>query len=188
MVCLKPGIWKKLTLNTEWLWSLRKLSESGSIQGHYTEQTDLKLDSLSFLTLITKLHSHSAFRLATSRPHMFFFSGFWIPGFRQSLLTGPLRFILLAQWATKYLFLLAQHQNLLPLGNRTFAFFCPEAMKGKIKRRGTPILTKALAWSFPDRFLPRVWNWVERLWTLSANSRRSTVVMPFVVWNDKKNT
>ena len=32
-----------------------KLSESGSIKGNYnTEKTNLKLDSLSFLTLITK--------------------------------------------------------------------------------------------------------------------------------------
>ena len=40
-------------------WSLvirvMKLSESGSINGNYnTEKTNLKLDSLSFLTLITK--------------------------------------------------------------------------------------------------------------------------------------
>ena len=34
---------------------VRKLSESGSLQ------TDLKLDSLNFLTLITKLQSHLAF-------------------------------------------------------------------------------------------------------------------------------
>ena len=51
--------------NDEWLWSLvkrvRKLSESGSIQGRCTEKSDLKLDSLRFLTLITKLQSHSAF-------------------------------------------------------------------------------------------------------------------------------
>ena len=34
---------------------VRKLNESGSISGHYTGKTDLKLDSLSFLTLVTKL-------------------------------------------------------------------------------------------------------------------------------------
>ena len=34
---------------------VRKLSESGSIYGHYAGKTDLKLDSLSFLTLISKL-------------------------------------------------------------------------------------------------------------------------------------
>ena len=34
---------------------VRKLNESGSISGHYTGKTDLKLDSLSFLTLIPKL-------------------------------------------------------------------------------------------------------------------------------------
>ena len=34
---------------------VRKLNESGSISGHHTGKTDLKLDSLSFLTLITKL-------------------------------------------------------------------------------------------------------------------------------------
>jgi len=34
---------------------VRKLSESGFIKDQYTERTDLKLDSLSFLTLITKL-------------------------------------------------------------------------------------------------------------------------------------
>ena len=34
---------------------VRKLNESGSISGHYTGKTDLKLDSLSFLTLISKL-------------------------------------------------------------------------------------------------------------------------------------
>ena len=38
----------------------RKLRESGSILiGHYTGQTELKLDSLSFLTLINKFQSHS---------------------------------------------------------------------------------------------------------------------------------
>ena len=37
------------------------MSESGSIKGHYTGKTDLKLDSLSFLTLITNLQSYSAF-------------------------------------------------------------------------------------------------------------------------------
>ena len=42
----KPSAERRMTL------ILRKLSESGSIQG---QQTDLKLDSLSFLTLITKL-------------------------------------------------------------------------------------------------------------------------------------
>ena len=40
---------------------VRKLSESGSISGPYTGKTDLKLDLLSLLTLITKLLSHSAF-------------------------------------------------------------------------------------------------------------------------------
>ena len=40
---------------------VRKLSESGSIWSHYTGKIDLKLDSLSFLTLITKLQSHLAF-------------------------------------------------------------------------------------------------------------------------------
>ena len=34
---------------------VRKLNELGSISGHYTGKTDLKLDSLTFLTLITKL-------------------------------------------------------------------------------------------------------------------------------------
>ena len=51
--------------NTKWLWSLEirvsKLSESGSIWGHYNGQTDLKLDSLSFLTLFTKFQSHLEF-------------------------------------------------------------------------------------------------------------------------------
>ena len=55
----ESGIRKKPLPNAEWLWSLvirvRKLSESCSLQ------TDLKLDSLSFLTLITKLQSHLAF-------------------------------------------------------------------------------------------------------------------------------
>ena len=36
-------------------------SESGFIQGYYNGKTDLKFDSLSFLTLITKRQSHSAF-------------------------------------------------------------------------------------------------------------------------------
>ena len=40
---------------------VRKLSESGSISGPYTGKTDLKLDLLNLLTLITKLLSHSAF-------------------------------------------------------------------------------------------------------------------------------
>ena len=40
---------------------VRKLSESGSISGPYTGKSDLKLDLLSLLTLITKLLSHSAF-------------------------------------------------------------------------------------------------------------------------------
>ena len=40
---------------------IRKLSESGSISGPYTGTTDLKLDLLSFLTLVTKLLSHLAF-------------------------------------------------------------------------------------------------------------------------------
>ena len=40
---------------------IRKLSESGSIWGPYTGTTDLKLDLLSFLTLVTKLLSHLAF-------------------------------------------------------------------------------------------------------------------------------
>ena len=47
------------TLNGLCRWSLvirvRKLNESGSISGHYTGKTDVKLDSLSFLTLISKL-------------------------------------------------------------------------------------------------------------------------------------
>ena len=34
---------------------VRKLSESGSISGPYTGKTDLKLDLLNLLTLITKL-------------------------------------------------------------------------------------------------------------------------------------
>ena len=38
-----------------------KLSDSGSIQGHYTRKIDLKLDSPRFLTLITILQSHLAF-------------------------------------------------------------------------------------------------------------------------------
>ena len=40
---------------------VRKMSESGSISGPYTGKTDLKLDLLNLLTLITKLLSHSAF-------------------------------------------------------------------------------------------------------------------------------
>ena len=46
---------------------VRKLSESGSISGHYTGKTDLKLDSLSFLTLIAKLQSHSAGVLCSAK-------------------------------------------------------------------------------------------------------------------------
>ena len=47
---------------------VRKLSESGSIWSHYTGKIDLKLDSLSFLTLITKLQSiwRSAFYILHS--------------------------------------------------------------------------------------------------------------------------
>ena len=43
---------------------MRKQNESGSIQGHQTGKTDLKLDSLcfNFLTLITKLQQHSPFQ------------------------------------------------------------------------------------------------------------------------------
>ena len=37
---------------------VRKLSESGFMKGLYTWKTDLKVDSLSFLTLNTKLQSH----------------------------------------------------------------------------------------------------------------------------------
>ena len=37
------------------------MSELRSIYVHYTGQNDLKLDSLSFLTLITNLQSHLAF-------------------------------------------------------------------------------------------------------------------------------
>ena len=52
-----------IILDAEWLWSLvtgvRNLSELGSIYSHENGQTDLKLDSLNFLTLITKLQSHS---------------------------------------------------------------------------------------------------------------------------------
>ena len=40
---------------SEWV---RKLSESGFVKGLDTWKTDLKLDSLSFLTLNTKLQSH----------------------------------------------------------------------------------------------------------------------------------
>ena len=40
---------------------VRKLSASCPIKGHYTENTDLKLDSLSFLTLITKLQRRGRF-------------------------------------------------------------------------------------------------------------------------------
>ena len=51
--------------NAEWLWSLvirvRNLSKSGFIYGHCTGKTDLKLDSLSLLTLIPKLQSHLQF-------------------------------------------------------------------------------------------------------------------------------
>ena len=63
---------KKPSLNAGWLWSLvirvRKLCESGSLQ------TDLNVDSLSFLTLITKLQSHSAFGLGFI---WILYSGFW---------------------------------------------------------------------------------------------------------------
>ena len=38
-----------------------KLSQPGSIEGHYTGKTDLKLDSLSFLTLIINFQQHSPF-------------------------------------------------------------------------------------------------------------------------------
>ena len=38
---------------------VKKLSESGSIQGRGTKKSDLKLDSLRFLILITRLQSHS---------------------------------------------------------------------------------------------------------------------------------
>ena len=37
---------------------VRKLSESGFVKGLDTWKTELKLDSLSFLTLNTKLQSH----------------------------------------------------------------------------------------------------------------------------------
>ena len=40
---------------------VKKQSKSGSIWGRYTGKTDLKLDSLSFLTLITKFQSNSTF-------------------------------------------------------------------------------------------------------------------------------
>ena len=49
------------------------MSESGSIEGHYTGKSDLELDSFSFLTLITNLQSHSAFGV-----------GFLDTGFRQT--------------------------------------------------------------------------------------------------------
>ena len=39
----------------------RKLSKSGSMQGHYTGKSNLKLHSLSLLTPITKLLNHSPF-------------------------------------------------------------------------------------------------------------------------------
>ena len=38
-----------------------KLSQPGSIDGHYTGKTDLKLDSLSFLTLIINFKQRSPF-------------------------------------------------------------------------------------------------------------------------------
>ena len=38
-----------------------KLGESASIEGHYTGKTDLKLDPLGFLTLISKLQWCSPF-------------------------------------------------------------------------------------------------------------------------------
>ena len=43
-------------------YQVKKLSESGSTWGQYTGKTDLKLDSLSFLTLITKFQRHSPFK------------------------------------------------------------------------------------------------------------------------------
>ena len=62
-----PGIFCRMLNGCQtpnWLWCLvirvRKLSESDSTWGHYTGKTDQKLDSLRFLTLINKLHSHSA--------------------------------------------------------------------------------------------------------------------------------
>ena len=54
----EPGHFAELAPNAGWLWSLvirvRKLNESGSIYRHFTGQTDLKVDSFSFLTLTTK--------------------------------------------------------------------------------------------------------------------------------------
>ena len=54
-----PNVKHRMTLSL--VITVRKLSESGSISGPYTGKTDLKLDLLSFLTLVTKLLSHSAF-------------------------------------------------------------------------------------------------------------------------------
>ena len=44
----------------KWL-GFRKLSKSSFIYGHYKRKTDLKLDSLSFFTLITKRQWRSPF-------------------------------------------------------------------------------------------------------------------------------
>ena len=57
--CQTPSVKCGLTLS--FVIRVRKLSESGSISGPYTGKTDLKLDLLNLLTLITKLLSHSAF-------------------------------------------------------------------------------------------------------------------------------
>ena len=48
-------------------YQVKKLSESGSTLGQYTGKTDLKLDSLSFLTLITKFERHSPFKSSSYR-------------------------------------------------------------------------------------------------------------------------
>ena len=57
--CQTPSVKRGLTLS--FVIRVRKLSESGSFSGTYTGKTNLKLDLLNLLTLITKLLSHSAF-------------------------------------------------------------------------------------------------------------------------------
>jgi len=65
IVLLYLGLPKRRNSENSRLIGVRKLSELGHIWGHYTGQTDLKLNSLSFLTLITKLQSRSAFGVAS---------------------------------------------------------------------------------------------------------------------------
>ena len=81
-VCLYPGSQKKkAACHLLLVIRLKTLSESCSIVG---EQTQLKLDSLSFLSLINKLQSHPAFGVG---------SGLRFPDVTQTLSTAFTQFL-----------------------------------------------------------------------------------------------